>query len=66
MPAQVLVLVLESQVLDNNTANLLQACLVHFLHFTERYLENPVYASTTTKKKIHCSERLQLTLTHYS
>ena len=36
----------------------------HLCHFAERYLEYPVYASVITKKKIHCSECLQLTHTH--
>jgi len=32
--------------------------LLHFCHFSVRYLENLVNVSATTKKKVHCSDHL--------
>jgi len=37
--------------------------LFYFCHSTVRYLENHPYTSATTKKTVHCSERLQLKYT---
>ena len=38
--------------------------LFNFCLFAEIYLENPMYESARTKKKIRCSEHLRLTHTH--